>query len=95
MPVVYLADQGASVSKRGDRLYVFKGPELLRWFHTKDISQLIVVGNISLTTPTLTYLLKNKVDTVFTAGYVPRWVKFTSGAKTWYSPVYADTTGKW
>jgi len=69
MPVVYLADQGASVSKRGDRLYVFKGPELLRWFHTKDISQLIVVGNISLTTPTLTYLLKNKVDTVFLSYY--------------------------
>lgn len=35
------------------------------------------------------------VDTVFTAGYVPRWVKFTSGGKSWYSPVYADTTGKW
>ena len=35
------------------------------------------------------------VDTVFTAGFVPRWVKFTSGAKVWYSPVYADTTGKW
>jgi hypothetical protein len=37
----------------------------------------------------------SKMDTVFTAGYVPRWVKFTSGAKSWYSPVYADTTGKW
>lgn len=69
MPVVYLADQGASVTKRGDRLYVFRGSQLLRWFHTKDISQLIIVGNISLTTPSLTYLLKHKIDTVFLSYY--------------------------
>ncbi len=69
MAVVYLADQGCSVSKRGDRLYVHKGIHLLRWFHTKDISQLIVVGNIALTTPVMTYLLKNRIDTVFLSYY--------------------------
>jgi len=37
----------------------------------------------------------SKIDTVFTETFVPRWLKITSGAKSWYSPVYADTTGKW
>ncbi|HOZ92042.1 MAG TPA: CRISPR-associated endonuclease Cas1 [Candidatus Syntrophosphaera thermopropionivorans] len=69
MSVVYVADQGASICKRGDRLYVFKGPNLLRWFHSKDIIQLIIVGNVTLTTPVLTYLLKYKIDTVFLSYY--------------------------
>ncbi|HQH47956.1 MAG TPA: CRISPR-associated endonuclease Cas1, partial [Candidatus Syntrophosphaera thermopropionivorans] len=69
MSVVYVADQGASICKRGDRLYVFKGPNLLRWFHSKDITQLIIVGNVTLTTPVLTYLLKYKIDTVFLSYY--------------------------
>ena len=69
MSVVYVADQGASICKRGDRLYVFKGPNLLRWFHSKAITQLIIVGNVTLTTPVLTYLLKYKIDTVFLSYY--------------------------
>jgi CRISP-associated protein Cas1 len=69
MAVVYIADQGASISKKGDRLYVYKGAMLQRWFHTKDISSLILVGNISLSSQTLTYLLKNRVDTVFLTYY--------------------------
>lgn len=69
MAVVYIADQGASICKRGDRLYIYKGPALLRWFHTKDIEQLIVVGNIAMTAQAVTYLLKNKIDTVFLSYY--------------------------
>ncbi len=69
MPGVYVADQGCSISKKGDRLYVYKGINLLRWFHTKDISQLIVVGNVAISSPALTYLLKHKIDTVFLSYY--------------------------
>ena len=69
MAVVYIADQGASVCKRGDRIYVFKGQNLLRWFHTKDISQLIIVGNIAMTSQALSYLLKHGLDTVFLSYY--------------------------
>ena len=69
MPVVYVADQGCSIAKKGDRLYVYKGANLLRWFHTKDISQLIIVGNVAITSPALTYLLKHKIDTVFLSYY--------------------------
>lgn len=69
MAVVYIADQGSSISKKGDRLYVYKGAMLQRWFHTKDISSLILVGNINLTPQALTYLLKNRIDTVFLSYY--------------------------
>ena len=69
MAVIYIADQGALVCKKGERLYVYKSQQLLRWFHTKDISQLILVGNVALSTPTITYLLKHRIDTVFVSYY--------------------------
>lgn len=69
MAVVYIAEQGASISKKGDRLYIFLGNQLLRWIFTKDIDQLILMGNINLTPQTITYLLKNKIDTVFLSYY--------------------------
>lgn len=69
MAVVYVADQGALVCKKGERLYVYKAQQLLRWFHTKDIAQLILVGNVALSTPTITYLLKHRIDTVFVSYY--------------------------
>ena len=65
MPVVYIADQGAYICKKGDRLYIYRQSQLLRWFHTKDISQLIIVGNIALTAQVVTFLLKTRIDTVF------------------------------
>ncbi len=69
MPVVYVADQGAALSKKGDRLYVYKGPNLIRWFHTLDIQQLIIVGNVALTASVFTHLLKYRIDTVFLSYY--------------------------
>ena len=69
MPVVYIADQGSHLCKKGDRLYVYRGNQLLRWFHTKDIIQLILVGNIGLTSQVVTYLLKNRIDTIFLSYY--------------------------
>ncbi len=69
MAVVYIADQGSMVCKKGDRLYVYRQSSLLRWFHSKDIVQLIIVGNIALSTQTITYLLKYRIDTVFLTYY--------------------------
>jgi CRISPR-associated protein Cas1 len=69
MAVVYIADQGALVCKKGDRLYVYRAEHLLRWFHAKDIAQLVIVGNVALSTQTITYLLKNRIDTVFLSYY--------------------------
>lgn len=69
MAVVYIADQGALVCKKGERLYVYRADHLLRWFHSKDIVQLIIVGNVALSTQTITFLLKYRIDTVFLTYY--------------------------
>lgn len=42
-------------------------------------------------------MLITRIDTVFTATFVPRWLKFTTGSKVVFTPFYAaaDTVGKW
>ncbi len=65
MSIVYITDQGSALYKRNERLYLKKGDQIIRWFHTKDIEQLIIMGNIALTSQVITYLLKHKIDTVF------------------------------
>ena len=69
MSTVYVTTQGAYLQKYQERLVVKKGNQIVRWFHTKDIEQLIILGNISLTAPVITFLLKNKIDTVFLSYY--------------------------
>ena len=65
-------------------------------------SSFVVLPTGGITAPAIKIGASNftttKIDTIFTAGYVPRWVQFTeSNGKTWLSPVYApaDTAGKW
>jgi CRISPR-associated protein Cas1 len=69
MSVVYITSQGAQLNKLGERLVVKKGKNIIRYIHTKDIEQLIILGNITLTAPVITFLLKNKIDTVFLSYY--------------------------
>lgn len=69
MSTIFIIDQGSYLSKKNDRLLVKKDNDILRWIHLKDIDQLILVGNVSLTSPVITYLLKHKVDTVFLSYY--------------------------
>ncbi len=82
-------------SVRVEKTSIFKGSAAFgtgtNWFVAED-SVLTVHGRIILGTSNFGV---TKQDTIFTAGFVPRWIKFTSGTKTWYSPVYSDTTGKW
>jgi len=69
MSTIYIVDQGSYLTKKNERLLVKKENEIIRWIHLKDVDQLILIGNISLTAPVITYLLKNKVDTVFLSYY--------------------------
>jgi CRISPR-associated protein Cas1 len=69
MSIVYITDQGSSLYKRNERLYVKKKGENIRWFHTKDIEQLILMGNIAITSQVITFLLKERIDTVFLSYY--------------------------
>ena len=69
MSTIYIVDQGSYLTKKNERLIVKKEDSIIRWIHLKDIDQLILIGNISLTAPVITYLLKHKVDTVFLSYY--------------------------
>lgn len=65
MSVVYLIDQGAMVRKSGRRLIVSKGGQELRVIRTFRLEQMVIVGNISLTTPAINLLLGSNVETIF------------------------------
>ena len=67
--IVYVTDQGSKLFKRGRRLLIKKGQNIIRWFHTKDVEQIILMGNIGLSSQAVTFLLKNKIDTVFLSYY--------------------------
>jgi len=69
MSIVYITDQGSALFKKGERLYLKKADQIIRWIHTKDIEQLIVMGNIALTSQVITFLLKKRIDTVFLSYY--------------------------
>jgi CRISP-associated protein Cas1 len=69
MAVVYITDQGSSLTKKGDRFYIKKGNQIIRWVLAKDVEQLILLGNIALTAQCAGYLLRNRIDTVFMTYY--------------------------
>jgi len=69
MSVVYITEQGSSIKKGNGKLIISKGDNDIRWIHINDIEQLIILGNITITAPVITYLLKNKIDTIFLSYY--------------------------
>ena len=69
MAILYLTDQGATLSKKGDRLLVEKKGQILHWMHAFKVEQVVVMGNISLTPGVIAYLLQEGIDTVFLSFY--------------------------
>jgi CRISPR-associated protein Cas1 len=57
------------VRKSGEQLRVMQGEKTLLRIPLADLEQLIVVGNIQLTTPTAVLLLRADVDVVFMSTY--------------------------
>ncbi len=65
MSVGYLVEQGAVISKEGQRLLVKKQGQLIHTIHSFKLDQLVIFGNVSLTPPVIAHLLKNGIDTTF------------------------------
>jgi len=65
MTVAYVMEQGATLNREGERLVVRKGGTTLHALHLFKLEQLILMGNVSLTSPALACLLDSGVDTVF------------------------------
>ncbi len=62
---LYLQDQGCLVRKEGERLSVQKDGKELTDVITRRIDQLIVFGNISLTTPVMQFCLRKEIPVTF------------------------------
>lgn len=69
MSVVYVREQGAIIRKSGQQLQVMLGEKTLLHVPLADLDQLVIVGNIQLTTPTAVLLLRSDVDVVFMSTY--------------------------
>lgn len=65
MTVLYLVEQGATLRKSGDVLVVEKQGVELQHVPAIKVQQVVIFGNISITTQAIGYLLENGIDTVF------------------------------
>lgn len=63
--IVYVAEQGATVTRRRGRIVVAKGPSTLQNVHLFDLEQVVLFGMIQVTTQALRALLAHGVDTVY------------------------------
>jgi CRISPR-associated protein Cas1 len=69
MAILYLTDQGATLSKRGSRLVIEKKGQMLHWVHAFKVEQVVVMGQVSLAPGALAFLLEEGIDTVFLSLY--------------------------
>jgi CRISPR-associated protein Cas1 len=69
MPVLYLLEQGSTLHKDGEVFTVTKDGEVLQKIHAIEVEQVIIFGNVNLTTPVINYLLQHGIDCVFCNSY--------------------------
>ncbi len=65
MAVLYVVEQGATLRKSGERLVVTKDGETLASVPTVKIEQVVLFGNVQITTPAIVHLLLTGTDAVF------------------------------
>jgi len=65
MAVLYLVEQGAGLHKDGDVFSVTKDGVTLQRIPAAKVEQVVIFGNINITTPVIHYLLDQGIDCVF------------------------------
>jgi CRISPR-associated protein Cas1 len=66
---IYVREQGATVRRSGERLVVSKDGRVLDEFPLQSVDQVVLMGNVQLTTPAAVRLLEREVDVVFLSSY--------------------------
>ena len=69
MTTLNIRTQGAKVGRRGERLIISKQGELLEQFPLGQIEQVVLFGNVQLTTQATATLLNLDIDVVFMSFY--------------------------
>lgn len=65
MAVLYLVEQGATLRKDSGTFVVSKDREVLQKIPAVKVEQVVIFGNVNLTTPVIHYLLDQGIDCVF------------------------------
>jgi CRISPR-associated protein Cas1 len=65
MSTIYITTQGASVYKFSGQFVVQKGKEVLQNVPETQVKQMILLGNINLSTPAISFCLENQIEVVF------------------------------
>jgi CRISPR-associated protein Cas1 len=69
MTTIYVKQQGAVVSRRGERLVVQQKGEAIDEFPIGNVDQLVLMGNIQVTTQAMAILLAREIDVTFLSSY--------------------------
>lgn len=67
--VLYVDETGASLKKQGGRILVCKGDEILRDMPVINIGQVVISGNVALTTPVMQWLMYENIPVIFLSMY--------------------------
>jgi CRISPR-associated protein Cas1 len=67
--ILYVTDQGASLTKQGNQLVVVKQGKTIQAVHAFKVDQVAIMGNINLSPSVITFLLREGIDTVFLSYY--------------------------
>jgi CRISPR-associated protein Cas1 len=65
MSTIYITTQGATVQKRSGQFVVFKKSDVLHNIPETHVKQIILVGNINLTPPAISFCLEQQIEVVF------------------------------
>ncbi|MCK6581267.1 MAG: CRISPR-associated endonuclease Cas1 [Anaerolineae bacterium] len=65
MTTVYVREYGAVIRKQGEQLLVTKGKQIALKIPLAELTQLVLMGNVQLTTPSAILMLRMEIDVVF------------------------------
>ena len=67
--ILYITEQGSTLSKKGNRVIIMKGKQKIDEIPLRKIEKINLLGNIGLTTPVISFFLKNEIEVVFMSRY--------------------------
>jgi CRISPR-associated protein Cas1 len=96
MATLYVAEQGAVLTKTDGRLLVRSGRKILRDIPAIRVDQIVLFGNVHLTTPAVAFVLNEGIDVAFLSSHgsyrgrlQPEWTKDAKLRQRQYS-VFLD-----
>lgn len=69
MTTIYIREQGTQLGRRGERLVVSQKGQVIDHFPLVNIDQVVLMGNVQLTSQATATLLAREIDVVFLSSY--------------------------